>query len=107
MKKFTVRLDDELDSSLEKYIKKNRISSKNEAIKGMIKYFIDSKETMSFHKELNNKLERLLKLESMNNHLLEQLFANHGFTMNFDKKEDQLLKETYENIRKKYIIFMD
>lgn len=107
MKTFTIRLDDELDSSLEQYIKKNKLSSKNIAIKKMIEYFIRNNEFIASYKELDRKLERLLKLESLNNSLLEQLFANHGFTMNLDKKTDKILKEAYENIRKKYYIFMD
>ena len=62
---------------------------------------------MISYREIDKKLERVLKLQSLNNNVLEQLFSNHGFSMNLNKKEDLMLKELYEDIRKKYIVFMD
>lgn len=107
MKNFTLRISSDLDQLLEMYMKKNNISSKNLAINNMIEYYLKNNDRIISFKELDKKMERLLKLESLNNNLLEQLFSNHGFAMNLDKKEDAMLKETYDNIRKKLVIFMD
>lgn len=43
---------------------------------------------MISYREIDNKLERGLNLQSLNNNILEQLFSNHGFSMNSNKKED-------------------
>ena len=107
MKVFTVRLDDELNQMLEMFMIKNKISSKNLAIKQMINYFVKNDNNIELCDEINRKLDRLLKLESGNKNLIEQLFSNHGFTMNLDKDNDRILKEDYKNNRKKYMIFID
>ena len=107
MKKFTLRIDDELNKLLEIYVLKKKLSSKNEAIIKVLEMVLKNGDTIINYKELDRKMERILKLQSLNNNLLEQLFSNHGFSMNLNKKEDMMLKELYDDIRKQYVIFMD
>lgn len=107
MKRFTLRIPDELDKMIEIYMSKNKIISKNEAIVNIIEMLLKDGANIISLKEVDKKMERILKLESLNNSLIEQLFCNHGFPMNLNKKEDLMLKELYESIRKKYIMFVD
>lgn len=107
MKNFTMRISDELDKLLKIYASKNKLSSRSEAIINILEMVLKNGDSMISYREIDKKLERVLKLQSLNNNVLEQLFSNHGFSMNLNKKEDLMLKELYEDIRKKYIVFMD
>ena len=107
MKNFTMRISDELDKLLKIYASKNKLSSRSEAIINILEMVLKNGDSMISYREIDKKLERVLKLQSLNNNVLEQLFSNHGFSMNLNKKEDLMLKELYEEIRKKYIVFMD
>lgn len=86
---------------------KNKLNSRNEVINNILKTVLKNSDAITNYNALDKKLERILKMESLNNNLLEQLFCNHGFAMNMNKKEDLMLKELYEDLRKKYIVFMD
>lgn len=107
MKNFTMRISDELDKLLKIYASKNKLSSRSEAIINILEMVLKNGDSMISYREIDKKLERVLKLQSLNNNVLEQLFSNHGFSINLNKKEDLMLKELYEDIRKKYIVFMD
>lgn len=107
MKEFLVRMDSGTDRLLEMYMKKNKIKSKNKIINDIINYFLKNSDSFNSIKEIDRKLEQLLKLSSLNNNLIEQLFANHEFPINNDRKEDEMLKEFYENLKKKNYLFMD
>ena len=107
MKEFLVRMDSGTDRLLEMYMKKNKIKSKNKIINDIINYFLKNSDSFNSIKEIDRKLERLLRLSSLNTNLIEQLFTNHEFPINNDRKEDEMLKEFYENLKKKNYLFMD
>ena len=107
MKRLTLRISDELDKLLDIYISKHKLSSKNEAIASVLEVVLKNNDTITHYKDLDKKMERILKLESLNHNLIEQLFANHGFPMNLNKKEDLMLEELYKDLKKNYVIFMD
>lgn len=107
MKRLTLRISDELDKLLDIYISKHKLSSKNEAIASVLEVVLKNNDTITHYKDLDKKMERILKLESLNHNLIEQLFANHGFPMNLNKKEDLMLEELYKDLKRNYVIFMD
>ena len=105
--RFTLRISNDLSKLLDIYVVKNKLKSKNEAIINILNLHLKNGETFKSFQDLDRKLERLLKLESLNKILLEQSFCNHGFPINMDRKEDMRLQELYEDMKKSYVIFME
>ncbi len=50
--------------------------------------------------EINQKLNRILYRQTLNKNVVEQLFANLGFSENYDIEKDEKLKEIYEKNNK-------
>lgn len=107
MKEFLLRMDRNTDRLLELYLKKNKIKSKNKAINDIVDYFLENAESFNIIRELNKKIDKMIKIENLNNNLIEQLFANHEFPVNNNRNEDEILKEFKENMKNKFYLFMD
>ena len=107
MKEFLLRIDDNTNRLLDVYMRKNNIKSKNKIINNILDFYLKNTDSFSSNNDIDRKLERLLKLSSLNNNLIEQLFANHEFPINNDRKEDEMLKEFHNDLRKNVYVFMD
>ena len=100
MKVCTVRLTNNEEYILDKYMSKNNIKTKSEAIRKCIRCFDEQTYEIDMLHELNYKLNRIMSEETLIRNILEQLFANYGFMVNEDIKKDECLKEFYERNNK-------
>ena len=107
MKEFLLRIDENTNRLLDVYMRKNNIKSKNKIINNILDFYLKNTDSFCSNNDIDRKLERLLKLSSLNNNLIEQLFANHEFPINNDRKEDEMLKEFHNDLRKNVYFFMD
>ena len=105
MTRYTIVADQNLEQQIKEYMKKNKLSTKSEAIKKCIKEASESNEIMLLFSDINNKLNRLLYRENINKKLLEQIYANLGFPMNEKLEDNLLLREFYDKNFKKYVDF--
>lgn len=96
MAKHTIYLNENLEKSLEKYMKAKGIKQLSRIIKIMIEKGIKEEEKIELFYEISEKLNRILYRQNLNKKLLEQLFTNMGFPINEDPSKDKLLKSFYE-----------
>lgn len=95
MGRYCIYLDENLEKKLDTYMKKNNYAKRSVAIKDCITKVILDEERQSLMFEINDKLNRILYRQNLNKIVQEQMFANFGFPLNYDVKEDKLLKEIY------------
>ena len=75
MKEFLLRIDENTNRLLDVYMRKNNIKSKNKIINNIIDFYLKNTDSFCSNNDIDRKLERLLKLSSLNNNLIEQLFC--------------------------------
>ena len=92
----TIYLDDVLDKKIIQYMKQNEITMKSVAIKICVEQFLTDDWMKQQTFEINEKLNRILYRQNINKKVLEQLFVNFGFPVNYEVAKDKLLKEVYE-----------
>lgn len=93
---FGIILTEQENVLLDKYMKQNNIKSKGEAIRRCIHIALEYKERdLYFLNEINDKLNRVIYKNNINNKLTEQIFCNLGFLKNVDVKKDNCLKDFY------------
>ena len=96
MLKCSVRLNDHDEIKLKKYMEVHDIKNVSEAIRKCIDFSSDRVDiTLSLH-ELESKINRLISVANFTKKLLEQFYANTGFSINSDPKDDETLKDFYE-----------
>lgn len=95
--KFSVLLNEKESILLLDYMKENKIKSKAEAIRKCIKQTvtIESKEDLLL--DINNKLNRIVYRENIQEKLLEQFYANMEFPVDKDVKTEKGLQRFYQN----------
>lgn len=97
MARYSIYIDENLEEQLEVYMKQNKISKRSVAIKNCIKEIILNNNYQNTVYNIEQKLNTILHRQAVNKNILEQLFANFGFSTNCDISKDQLLKEIREN----------
>lgn len=98
--RYTIDLDEELNSKLDDYMKRNKIKLRSVAIKECINKISNQEAIDSIMTELDKKYNRILYRINLNKKLLEQIFVNTGFQINETIDDDKLLKEFYETNNK-------
>lgn len=97
IRKFTVVMNEDMESRLQKFMDDNRIKKKSAGIKRCILEATNKDDILVFMTELDKKLNRILYRQSMNKKLIEQLYCNHGFPLNEKVSDDILLKQFYQD----------
>ena len=92
----TIYLDNTVEKRLSEYMQKIGINTKSAAIKNCLEWTLFSDERDNSLFEINEKLNRILYRQNINKKVLEQLFVNFGFPVNYEVAKDKLLKEVYE-----------
>ena len=106
MKKVTIYIEDNNLKNIEKYQSLNNLKTRTESLNNILSDYFESGISIKSIDNINNKLERLLKLTNLLKDLSEQSFANNGFRVNKSIKDDEKLNEFYRDIQKsKYSFF--
>ena len=96
----TFRVDDEERKMIDRFMEKNKIQNRSEAIRECIKRAVDTQTIENFIFDINNKINRLVAINTSTRKLLEQFFANMGFKKNIDVKKCESLEEFKEKNNK-------
>lgn len=102
MGKYCVYINDELEQKLEEYMKNNNFKTKSSAIRECMNKILFSIGYQKSLEDINQKINRILYRQTLNKNILNQLFANFGFSVNYDVDKDEMLKKVYEK-NNKYI----
>lgn len=97
---FGIRLSEIEYKMLMDFMKNNNIKSKGQAIRKCIHIATNLETRNNLLLDMNDKLNRLMYRENLQKKLLEQLFANLVFRKNYFVKDDNCLKNFYEENNK-------
>jgi hypothetical protein len=107
MKKVTIYINDKNLKNIEKYQSLNILKTRTEALNNILENYFESDFSINDVEAINNKIDRLLKLTNLLKSLTEQFFANNGFRLNKNIKDDKMLNEFYRDIQKSKYNFLD
>lgn len=93
---FSVRFSDEEYMSLQNFMNENNINNKSKAFRKALEIANKEQDNNSFLKNVDDKLNRIIYNEIIIKKLLEQFFANTGFSINLNPKNDKTLQDFYE-----------
>ncbi len=93
---FSVRFSDEEYMSLQNFMNENNINNKSKAFRKALEIANKEQDNNSFLKNVDDKLNRIIYNETIIKKLLEQFFANTGFSINSNPKNDKTLQDFYE-----------
>lgn len=106
MARGTFSIDDYLEDRIKSYMKLNKVKTKNKAINEILSIFFENERVFNNIKEIDKKIDNVLKSVYLIKLLNEQIYANLGFRENVIPKNDYALNEFYDNIKKeKFKIF--
>lgn len=103
MKKLTIRVDNSIYDRLFIVSKEKKLSV-NKIISSILQKYINNPRETDYLKDIDSKLkmlsdniERISKRQSKHFKLSQQQFANFGYLLNADIKEDKCLNEILNN----------
>lgn len=102
MSRYTIELDDELETKLKEYMEDNNIKLRSKAIKNCILVATNKATDKSYIYGIDKKLNTILYRLNLNKKILEQIFSNMEFAQNVSCFDDPLLKQIYEEYNSKY-----
>lgn len=101
----SIRLTEEENEILKIIMRDNKLKSKSAAIKKCIHYYFNDNNKTVLLMDMNSKLNRIIYRDTLTKKLLEQFFANMGFQVNENVKNDKCLDEFYKNNNKYHTDF--
>jgi len=102
LSRYTIELDDELETKLKEYMEDNNIKLRSKAIKNCILVATNKATDKSYIYGIDKKLNTILYRLNLNKKILEQIFSNMEFAQNVSCFDDPLLKQIYEEYNSKY-----
>ena len=94
--KFSVNLYEKEELLLSKFMKKNNIQNKSDAIRQCIEIAVNLESRNNLLLDINNKLNRIIYRENIQKKLLEQFYANMEFKVDQDVKTEEGLNRFYQ-----------
>ena len=97
MNKFSISMDSESYTKLNKFMKVNNIKNRSKAIQKCIELINTEEDYRALMLQMNNTINQINARINLQRKLIEQMFVNFGFPFNYNLEADKPLEEFYKN----------